>query len=263
VVALVHHSLPLGLTARRTACSSSHSPQFMADDAPFDYSGTELAALSAAVNYYEWIYSRFERYLGGSIVEVGAGIGTFSKLLLRASPRQLVAFEPSRNLYPLLVESVRHDERVTPINDVFKPHYVPDGVDSIVYLNVLEHIEQDSAELKTAYEALRPGGHLIVFSPALSWLYSEFDKHVGHFRRYSKRGIVAVAKEAGYRVLRAEYFDIAGVIPWYLSFVLLKSWPTIRKVALYDKLVVPPMRVAESVLSPPFGKNVLLVATRT
>jgi SAM-dependent methyltransferase len=234
----------------------------MPHDAPFDYSGTELAALAAAVNYREWILSRFERYLGSSIAEVGAGIGSFSKLLLRTSPQRLYAFEPSRNNYPLLVENVRHDQRAILINDAFKPHHVPDGVESIVYLNVLEHIPQDLVELKTANEALRPGGRLIVFSPALSWLYSDFDREVGHFRRYTRPGIVALARDAGFRVLLAEYFDIAGVLPWYLSFVLLKNRPTARTVALYDKLVVPPMRVVENLLPPPLGKNVVLVAVK-
>ena len=258
MVAVVHRALPLGLTCHRIA----NSLYCMANDVPFDYSGTELAALSAAVNYYEWILSRFERYLGNSIAEVGAGIGNFSKLLLRTSPQQLFAFEPSTNLYPQLAEGVGRDQCIVPINDYFAPRYVPEGVDSIIYINVLEHIEHDLNELKKAYEALRPGGHLIVFSPALSWLYSDFDKQVGHHRRYTKRGIADLAKEAGYRVVVAEYFDIAGIVPWYLSFVLLKGQPSVQNVALYDRLIVPPMRLAEGVLRPPLGKNVLLVATK-
>ena len=207
------------------------------------------------MNYYEWILSRFERYLGKSIAEVGAGIGSFSKLLLRTSPQQLFAFEPSTNLFPQLIEGVGRDQRVVPINDYFEPSYVPGGVDSVVYINVLEHVEHDLAELKTAHEALRSGGHLIVFSPALSWLYSEFDKQVDHYRRYTKRGIADLAKEAGYRVVVAEYFDIAGIVPWYLSFVLLKGRPSVRNVALYDKLIVPPMRLAEGLLRPPLRQE--------
>ena len=137
----------------------------MANDVPFDYSGTELAALSAAVNYYEWILSRFERYLGKSIAEVGAGIGSFSKLLLRTSPQQLFAFEPSTNLFPQLIEGVGRDQRVVPINDYFAPSYVPEGVDSVVYINVLEHVEHDLAELENGTRSLAAGRALNCLQP--------------------------------------------------------------------------------------------------
>ena len=234
----------------------------MSDNQAFDYSGTELAALVAAVNYHRWIFSTIQPYLGDAIVEVGAGIGSISTLLLETSPRKLVAFEPSKNLFPLLVQEVGQDHRVQPINDVFKPHYLPDGVDSLVYVNVLEHIKDDEAELHCAFEALRSGGHLVVFSPALPWLFSDFDKHVGHHRRYTKTGLIDCAKAVGFRIVKAQYFDVLGILPWYINFVLLRGRPGRGSVKLYDKLVVPPMRFAESILSPPIGKSVLLVATK-
>ncbi len=234
----------------------------MSGDQAFDYSGTELAALAAAVNYHRWIYSKIRPYLGDTIVEVGAGIGSFSTLLLETVPRSLVAFEPSTNLFPHLVEAVGQDDRVQPINAVFKPNYLPDGADSLVYVNVLEHIEDDKAELRYAFEALRPGGHLLVFSPALPWLFSDFDRHVGHYRRYTKAGLIDSAKAVGFRIVQAQYFDLLGILPWYVNFVLLRAYPGRGSVVLYDKLVVPPMRVVEGVLPPPIGKNVLLVASK-
>lgn len=234
----------------------------MSDDHVFDYSGTELATLAGAVNYHRWIISTIRPYLGDTIVEVGAGIGSFSALLLETSPRRLVAFEPSRNLFPLLVEGVGRDERVQPINDVFKPNYLPDGADSLLYVNVLEHIEDDRAELGYAFEALRPGGFLVVFSPALQWLFSDFDRHVGHYRRYTKAGLIDCVKAVGFRIVEAQYFDLLGIIPWYINFVLLGGHPGRGRVALYDKLIVPPMQLVESIVPPPIGKNVLLVASK-
>jgi SAM-dependent methyltransferase len=228
----------------------------------FDYSGNELATLAVAVNYQRWILSRFEPYLGDTVAEVGAGIGSFSKLLMQSAARKLYAFEPSQNMFPGLVHAIGQDDRVEPINNVFDEKLLPQGVDSVLYVNVLEHVEHDAEELRTAFRALRPGGHVIVFSPALSWLYSDFDRQVGHYRRYTKKSLVKLATDAKYRIVKANYFDVAGILPWYVSFVLLKSHPNQASVALYDKLVVPPMRVLERLAPPPIGKNVLLIAAK-
>jgi SAM-dependent methyltransferase len=195
-------------------------------------------------------------------VEVGAGIGSVSKQLLGFPISKLIAFEPSRNLFPILAEKLRHEARAETINDFFSPRYISEGVDAIVYLNVLEHVRDDRAELANAWAALRPGGHLLVFAPALAWLYSDFDKHVGHFRRYTKGGLRTLAIDAGFDIVKLQYFDIVGVAPWYLSFVLLKGRPGLRGVGLYDRLVVPPMQWVERIVPPPIGKNVLLVARK-
>jgi SAM-dependent methyltransferase len=234
----------------------------MPKPASSEYPGTELDVLAGAVNYHRWILAAFRPYLGTAVAEVGAGIGSVSTLLLESPFERLIAFEPSANLFPLLAGNLKSEKRARVVNDVFRPDYLPGGVDAILYINVLEHIERDLDELINARLALRPGGHLLVFVPALSWLYSDFDKHVGHFRRYSKRGLTNLARDAGFEVLKARYFDIAGIVPWYVSFVLLHGGPRPGSVALYDRLVVPPMRMLEAILPPPLGKNVLLIARK-
>lgn len=127
---------------------------------------------------------------------------------------------------------------------------------------MLEHIEDDSTELSNAFDSIRPGGHLLVFVPALAWLYSDFDRQVGHFRRYTKRGLAGRVTNAGFSIVRARYFDIAGILPWYLNFVVLRNTMAKGGVAAYDKLVVPLMKVVEGIVPLPAGKNVLLVAKR-
>jgi SAM-dependent methyltransferase len=231
-------------------------------DARGDYSGTELDALSRAVNYHRWIVEQFRPYLGETVAEVGAGIGSVSRLLLEGPVKRLFAFEPSANMFPYLADELCNEPRAAAINDLFSPGHTQDGVDSVVYINVLEHIEDDLAELKNAHAALRPRGHLMVFVPALAWLYSDFDRHVGHFRRYTKRRLRELAETAGFEVAVARYFDMVGILPWYVSFVLLKSRPNAGSVTLYDKIVVPPMRLVERLVSPPLGKNVLLIARK-
>jgi SAM-dependent methyltransferase len=234
----------------------------MSQAAISQYPGTELDVLAGAVNYHRWILAAFHPYLGGIVAEVGAGIGSISTLLLESSLERLIAFEPSSNLFPVLADKLKGDQRAQAVNDVFRPDYTPGGLDSILYVNVLEHVERDLDELHKARAALRPGGHLFVFAPAMSWLYSDFDRHVGHLRRYTRRVLIKLARDAGFEVLKARYFDAAGILPWYVGFVLLHGRPKAAGVALYDKVVVRPMRMLEAVVPPPLGKNVVLIARK-
>jgi SAM-dependent methyltransferase len=226
------------------------------------YFGKELEAMSFAKNYHTWILAEFLPYLGSSIAEVGAGVGSFSTLLLETKISSLMAFEPSQNMYPLLRIALSTDKRAKAINDFFGRERAGKCFDSILYINVLEHIEDDASEVANAREALDSGGHLLVFVPALPWLYSELDRQIGHFRRYTKKTLVELMCRSGLSVVKARYFDVAGIIPWYLNFVLLKNAMSGGSVSAYDRLVVPPMRVIEGLLPPPVGKNLLLVARR-
>ncbi|MCR4340392.1 MAG: hypothetical protein NUW01_10970 [Gemmatimonadaceae bacterium] len=103
----------------------------------------------------------------------------------------------------------------------------------------------------------------MIFVPALSWLYSDFDRQIGHYRRYAKSGLCRLVEDAGFNLTKVRYFDVAGIIPWYVNFVLLRNSIGSRSVSLYDRLVVPVMRVAERLIPPPVGKNVLLVARKS
>jgi len=225
------------------------------------YAGKDLEAMSFALNYHRWIMAEFRPFLGKQVAEVGAGTGSFSGLILENQIENLTAFEPSQNLYPSLCASLSHDQRATAINDYFGK--AADGqFDSVLYVNVLEHIQDDRAELAAAYKALSPGGYLLIFVPALPRLYSELDKQLGHFRRYVKKDLEVLVLHAGFTLTKVQYFDIAGIVPWYVNFVMLKNSMGSGSVSLYDRLVVPPMRILENLLAPPIGKNLLLVARK-
>jgi SAM-dependent methyltransferase len=234
----------------------------MSNDILPHYPGKELETLSFAVNYHRWIIDAFEPYLGETIAEVGAGVGSVSKLLLEKRIKRLFAFEPSHNMYPLLEEELRHEERAKAVNDFFTPRYAQEGFDSAVYINVLEHIQDDRDELAHAREMLNSQGHLLLFVPALAWLYSDFDKQIGHLRRYTKKALSSLVRDVGFILVKAQYFDLAGIIPWYINFVWLRNSIGSGSVSLYDKLAVPTMRLIESVVPPPIGKNVLLIGKK-
>jgi len=229
-----------------------------------EYFGKDLEAMSFAQNYHTWILEEFAPYLGEKMAEIGAGMGSFSDFLLTAGVKELTAFEPSSNMFPLLEEKFSSNSNVETYDAFFedKSHLFTNSFDSICYINVLEHIEDEKEAMQHAYNSLRPGGHLLIFVPALSFLYSDLDKKLGHFRRYSKKNLVETVSSAGFTIKKAKYFDIAGIIPWYLVFVLLKRIPTTSSVSAYDKLVVPIMKRVEKILTPPVGKNLVLIGQK-
>jgi SAM-dependent methyltransferase len=228
------------------------------------YFGRDLEAMSFAANYHKWIFEEFKPYLGDNVAEVGAGTGNFSKLIISAYIKHLVAIEPSANMYPVLDDLFRDNNQVKTVNHFFSDiyHNYENNFDSILYVNVLEHIENDQKELSYVYKTLGEKGHILIFVPALSWLYSDLDKKLGHCRRYHKQELTKIVQAAGFNIIKIKYFDIVGIIPWYIAFVLLKKSISGCNVALYDKLVVPIMRKIESVINPPIGKNLLLVGRK-
>ena len=235
------------------------------------YVGKDLEAMSFAVNYHRWILSRFAPYLGKRVVEVGAGTGSFSELLLELRPQTLSLVEPSQSMFEQLSQRAPRFSGAVEVklyNDTFdrvaaqiRARQQPD---SIVYVNVLEHTADDKREIRVMAETLGPGGRAFIFVPALSWLYGSFDREINHYRRYSRGDLESKCRAAGFRILLSRYFDLFGVLPWWLKYRLLKS----RKlepgaVRLYDQAVVPIAKRLESTFAPPLGKNLLLVAEKS
>jgi SAM-dependent methyltransferase len=235
------------------------------------YQGRDLEAMSFADRYHRWILRDFRPYLGARLVEVGAGAGSFSELLLESRPESLTLVEPSAEMFPLLearVAAAREGgANVSTYNSIFRS--VADEIaarerpDSIIYVNVLEHIADDEGELAAVSRALTVGGRAFVFVPALGWLYGDFDREVGHVRRYAKAELEGKCERAGLRVVASRYFDLLGVAPWWVKYRLLKSSELEpRAVRLYDRYCVPLASAAERLVRPPLGKNILLVAEK-
>jgi SAM-dependent methyltransferase len=228
------------------------------------YFGKDLEAMSFAQNYHKWILGEFIQYLGDHVAEVGAGMGDFSEFLLGANIKQLVAFEPSDNMFASLEKKFGNNSNVNAINAFFEDqsYHYHDTFDSVCYVNVLEHIKDDREALSHAYKTLHHKGYILIFVPALSFLYSNIDKKIGHYRRYSKKELVEIVTSVGFSIKKVKYFDIVGIILWYVAFVLLKHITTEANVSMYDKLVVPIMRKVEHVITPIIGKNLVLIGQK-
>lgn len=228
------------------------------------YPGKDLEAMSFAQRYHRWIIAEIAPYLGQQAAEIGAGTGEVSKLLLDNGVESLSAFEPSDNLYPLLAANLEPYQSARTVHGFFEDHseQLANTLDSVAFINVLEHIEHDADALQHAHRILKPGGHLLIFVPALQMLYSPHDAAIGHFRRYRRGPLVSMIESCGFEIERARYFDILGILPWLIAFRILKQDLGSGQVSLYDKLVVPVARVLEKLITPPIGKNVLVIARK-
>jgi 2-polyprenyl-3-methyl-5-hydroxy-6-metoxy-1,4-benzoquinol methylase len=237
----------------------------------YAYPGRELEAMSEAVNYHRWIFDMFRPYLGRRLVEVGAGNGSFSELIaLNHSCDVLLLVEPSELMYQNLktlagkLKMGGHLEalhgRFTELAGAIRSRTIPD---SIIYVNVLEHIKDDEAELETVLETLAPSGRMLIFVPALACLYGRFDQVVGHFRRYRKAELELKLRTTGFRILFSKYVDFPGVIPWLVKYRLFRSGSMeATAVRFYDRYAIPIIRQCESRLAPPIGKNIIVVAEK-
>ena len=233
------------------------------------YSGRELEAMDFAVNYHRWILAFFRPYLGKRIVEVGAGTGSFSEMLLAEAIDSLSVVEPSKAMHAQLAQRLAGSQamQATTYHATFRQvaaHLkAAQAPDCVVYVNVLEHIEDDEGELAAVRTLLETRDRVCIFVPALSALYSRFDKRLGHFRRYRKSELEGKCRHAGFNIVASRYFDVLGILPWWLNFTLLgRQNLSPGSVRLYDRAVVPLARAMESAIAPPLGKNLILVAER-
>jgi SAM-dependent methyltransferase len=229
------------------------------------YEGRDLEVLASMPNYYSWIMETFGSHVAGHVVEYGAGTGTVSSRLATLATK-LTLVEPSPNLVVMLRHRFEAFPQIEVIAASLQAHVAGLGenaIDTIVLVNVLEHIEDDRAALAHLFRVLKPGGKLLVFVPALQVLMSTLDQIHGHYRRYQKGDLKAKIIAAGGEVAICRYFDLIGVLPWFVLNRLLGSTtfnPTL--VHINDRFAVPISRVLEQIVGAPFGKDLILVARK-
>lgn len=226
----------------------------------------ELEVQGNAARYNRWRVQAIAPYLGEVLLEVGAGLGDITRLLLQVPQvREVLALEPE----PACLRALREQFRGVPAVEVVEGDICDPGlaealagrgVDTVVCLNVLEHIEDDRLALRNIHRILEAeGGNLVVFAPASPILYGAHDRLVGHYRRYTFRDLGRKLGEAGFRVTDRFYFNSVG---WLAR--LLQKWSgggeTARaSVLFYDVLVVPPLAWLEGRVRPPIGQSLVVV----
>jgi SAM-dependent methyltransferase len=226
----------------------------------FAYVGSELEIFEKAVHWKRYFARHIAPYIRGEVLEAGAGIGANLKIFAGLNFRHWTCLEPDRDMAERLrcslPDTARYESVVGTLQDMPNRRF-----DAILYIDVLEHIEDDRAEMRRAAEHLNPGGAVIVLSPAHQWLFTPFDAAIGHFRRYSKRTLAA----AGPSELSREkliYLDTVGLAASTANRLLLKSaMPTHAQIQTWDRLMVPLSRFIDPLLGYQVGKSVLGIWT--
>lgn len=210
--------------------------------------------------YRRYQYDLIAPHCGRTVLEVGAGLGEFASQFTGLD--RLVLTDADPDAVELLAERFADRPEVEARQlalggelSVGKP------VDSIIAINVLEHIEDDAAALKSLSRLVIPGGTIVLWVPGYQQLYGEFDRRVGHFRRYTPATLRDAFERAGLRVEVAKPVNLLGGIAWWAAVRRGGSTrPNPRLVSIYDRFVVPVTRAVESVVPVPFGQTVLGVA---
>jgi SAM-dependent methyltransferase len=225
-----------------------------------------LEIVSEAPRYNAWMYETIAPWVGRRILEVGSGIGNMSDQLLRGNPEHLVLTD----IDPWYQEQVRARLGSRPgvrVEGLELPdpstatRFGADRIDTVVALNVVEHIERDVEAVRSMAEIVTPGGRVVILVPAIQALYGEMDRELGHFRRYSKRSLASVMSAAGLNVERLMWFSRFSVLGWWFNGrVRRQRFIPVRQIRLLDAMV-PVLRM-ERFLPLPFGLSLIAVGTR-
>jgi SAM-dependent methyltransferase len=230
----------------------------------FKYVGSELDLFAAVKNWKSYWSAQILPYLKGDILEVGAGIGSNTRLLDIGARGRWVCLEPDSaligQLKANLAETESHRDYETVCGTLAT--LADRQFDTIIYIDVLEHIENDREELVQAASHLRRGGHLIVLSPAHQRLFSPFDAAIGHYRRYNRAMLHAVSP-ASLTVVRIKYIDSVGMALSAANMLMLRqSMPTRAQLHFWDTFVIPVSRVLDPCLFNALGKSIIAVWQR-
>lgn len=228
------------------------------------YIGGELLLFAEAHHWKAYYAERLRPYIRGDVLEVGAGLGGTTRALWNEHVRNWTCLEPDAELAGLALQRFR-DEKAPVLPKVVAGDLaaLAEGrkFDTIVYIDVLEHIEDDRGELLRAAAHLGPGGMLVVLSPAFNFLFSPFDAQIGHFRRYDRRQLQRAAPPS-LRCVKMEYLDSVGMLLSMGNRVLLRaSQPTESQVRFWDRRVIPLSRCIDSLTRWRIGKTVVGIWT--
>ena len=236
----------------------------LASDTPTQivYESADLELFAQATNWKAYWSGRLRPYIHGHVVEVGAGLGTSTEYMCRLDYPQWLCLDPDPAHASRLAQRIESGD--LPSFCEAKCGVLTDlagdvMADTILYIDVLEHIDDDRAEMREAAAHLRSGGNVVVLSPAFGFLYSPFDKAVGHFRRYRKKDIHRLTVP-DLQLRKVFYLDSIGFFASLANRLLLKStMPSPAQIALWDRLMIPISRYADRLFWPLFGKTIVMV----
>jgi len=227
------------------------------------YIGNELELFQLAVNWKRYLAARLKPFLRGDVLEVGAGLGANVPYLFHDGLARWVSLEPDAQLRAAFLREQalgRIPARCELVAGTLETLPAEATFDSILYIDVLEHIEDDRGEFHRAHHRLRRGGRLLIICPAHQFLFSPFDAAIGHFRRYNRRSYRRLSERRPWKV---EYLDSVGMLASIANKLLLRQpYPSARQIMLWDGLFVRTSTVVDALTLRRLGKSILGVWTK-
>ena len=218
-----------------------------------------------ADNYNDWTFKLFRRYLVGNVLEVGCGVGSFTRRMIESCGSiKLLGVDISREAVEYCRGRFNHLNLELKCIDVL---HVQGAFDAIICMNVLEHIEDDKGALEHLLELLSPGGTLFLLVPAHQFLFSRFDVENGHFRRYNKksmRELISSVSDSGEYRMEQFYFNSVGALGYWLTYKVLRKNPDpngMAEIDLFDRWLVPVVQRIEG-KHMPFGISLVAILSK-
>lgn len=230
-----------------------------------DFAVADLEIMSRAVNYRDWILRKISPFLGQRILEVGAGIGNLTELLLDRD--LVVGMDVSKSCLDRMVARLGGRLKVDPIQmdvaDLNSKDFGKYQFDTVVCLNVLEHVEDHDRALSNIHGVLVPGGRLVLLVPAFQFLYGTVDRELQHFRRYTRKELLPRMKQAGFQIETSFYMNVIGMAGWFMNNRVFKRHEeSPGQVLLFDRMIVPIARRIEAMIPPPLGLSLIAIGKK-
>lgn len=221
--------------------------------------------MSRATNYLRWQFRLIKPYVEGNVLEIGAGIGNFTPELSRRASH-VTSVEPDPYCYQHLERTAAKTNNVvtlkacaedlaTILDRGFK-------ADTIVCLNVLEHIQDDLKMLKMCSGLLRRNGILALQVPACPRVFGKIDAMLGHYRRYTRSRIVSAVRQTSLVVEHVQYMNIVGLLGWWWNSRRGRIAQSDGQIRVFDKLVVPILSRIEAIVPMPIGQSLTVVSRK-
>lgn len=229
----------------------------------FHYVGNELELFARATNWKSYISKCIRPYIKSAVLEVGAGIGETTSALSTQNCEDWCCLEPDAKFCELIQRKIENGSlpKFCRIRNGTTESFFSskETFQTILYLDVIEHIKNDAAELARAAQLLRPEGNIIILAPAHNFLFSNFDRAVGHYRRYNKQLIRQICPPS-LKITQMRYLDSIGLLASLANRLLLRQGiPTLRQVMFWDSILVRASTILDPILLYHYGKSILAV----
>ncbi len=236
-----------------------------------DPAGLEtLEQFARAKQFNRWLFNTIAPWCRGELLEVGSGIGNLSAFFLGSWIPSYRHRSSEKNIASGLQKQFGHHSGLQQVVnlDLVDPDFnnryaaLTNSFDTVVALNVVEHIRNDELAIAHCHQMLKPGGRLVVLVPAYRWLFNAFDNELGHYKRYNAKRLSLLMEKQGMELIDTSYFNAAGIFGWWLNGSLLrrKIIPA-SQLNTFDKLV-PVLKLIDRITFHRLGLSVIAVGRK-